>query len=544
MDIEQSIIDNLSEQLKRAGVSSPVVTLDLPTKEGFGDLTSNCAMVYAKQLRLNPRQFAETLAGNFPLSADGISKVEIAGPGFLNFHISPAYFYSQLRSVLTDPATYGLTNEGQGEKWHFEFVSANPTGPLNIVSARSATIGSTLVRCFRQLGYTAFAEYYVNDAGGQVLKLGQSLLARVRQKIEGSETADIPEGGYHGDYLIPLAELWMNEQGSDVAKADPAVVGRWTADKIRQQQESTLLTFLVEFDLFFRESELYASGVVDPAFQQLKERGLIYEKEGAVWFKASEFGDSEDRVLVTSDGRFTYIVPDIAYHLQKHSRGYAHAVNLLGPDHHGHILQLQAALKALDLPPDFFHPFIIQQVNLKRDGEPVKMSKRAGVGITLDELIEEVGIDAARFFFLMRKMSTPLDFDLEIAKRNSDENPVFYVQYAHARIRSILRQPGAEGFHWEKADLTLLTEPEEISLLRHISRYPAMLKSVVRNIDPHPVTVYLIEMARLFHLFYARHRVITESQPQTEARLALCTGVAGILSAGLVLVGVSAPDKM
>lgn len=533
--VDQLITTELTERLSAIGIANPDVVLDLPAKEGFGDFTSNTAMVYAKQLGMNPRQLAEKLVANFPTDPCGVEKVEIAGPGFINFHLSPAYFQNELQRIIADPVQYGQSDEGRGEKWHFEFVSANPTGPLNIVSARAATIGSTLVRCFRQLGYTAFAEYYVNDAGGQIQKLGQSLLARAN----GTE---IPEGGYHGDYLMPLAEEWVREGKS--SDADSMAVGRWTADRINRQQQQTLDTFLVQFDLFFRESELYASGIVSPAFEQLKARGLTYEKEGAVWFKASEFGDSEDRVLVTSDGRFTYIVPDIAYHLQKYARGYAHAVNLLGPDHHGHILQLQAALKALDIPSDFFHPFIIQQVNLKRDGEPVKMSKRAGVGITLDELIEEVGVDAARFFFLMRKMSTPLDFDLEVAKRNSDDNPVFYVQYAHARIRSILRQPGVEQIEGAEVDYSLLTAPEEIALLRHLSRYPAMLRSVVRNIDPHPVTVYLIEMARLFHLFYARQRVISDSVPLTTARVSLCLGVAGILRTGLELVGVTAPDRM
>jgi len=313
---------------------------------------------------------------------------------------------------------------------------------------------------------------------------------------------------------------------------------------IRAAQADTLDRFRVRFDRFFYESELYSGGFVVPAFKTLEHLGLTYTKDGAIYFKASQFGDSEDRVVVTSDGRFTYIVPDIAYHIHKHNRGNAHAVNLLGPDHHGHILQLQAALRAVGLPGSFFHPFIIQQVNLKRDGVPVKMSKRAGVGITLDELIEEVGVDAARFFFLQRKMTTPLDFDLEIAKRNSDENPVFYVQYAHARICSILRQPGATELRDEPVNYGLLVADEETAILRHIAHYAMMLESVVRNIDPHPVTVYLTELARLFHLFYARHRVIGDDRALSAARLKLCEGVAALLATALDLIGVSAPEQM
>ena len=561
--IETKIIDTLTDLIHREGIDNPRIVLKVPRNRAFGNLSSNIALVVSKQLGIPSRKLAEKIASQYPSSSEEVQKVDVEGPGFLNFHLAPAYYHRLLKEVIKLRNHFGDSDEGGGERWHFEFISANPTGPVNIVSARAASVGDTMVRIFNKRGYKAHSEYYVNDGGGQIRKFGASLRARLEQIDTGAETAVIPDGGYQGEYVLDLAREWRRENpelpplqnDGDVQLFDDRL-GLWAAERIRREQESTLKRFRVGFDVWFRESELnkvtniYNDGIVDRYFptsviEDLKSRDLTYEKDGALWFKAGDFGDSEDRVVKTSLGNLTYIVPDVAYHLRKFNH-FAKAVNLLGPDHHGHILQLNAALKALlgaEKLKSFFFPIIVQQVNLKQDGKEVTMSKRAGVGIILDELIEEVGVDAARFFFLRRKITSHLDFDINLARKHSDENPVYYIQYAHARIRSILRQPDAFDPD-ENVDLGLLTEPEEEEILHNIVKFPWTLTSIVRSIDPHPLTSCLIDLARAFHQFYTKHRVIGENQELTAARLILCNAVAIVLNEGLRLMGVSSPDKM
>lgn len=540
--IENDIRTQLSDLIKRENIEIPSIILEVPRNKEHGEISCNIALIVAKQLGEPPRKIAERLVASFPTSPETVEKVDIAGPGFLNFYLSRHYLNSVLKNILDDPAHYGDSDEGKGEKWHFEFVSANPTGPLNIVNARSASVGNTLVNVFRKRGFSVHSEYYVNDGGGQVRKLGMSIKARLKQIENGSDSADIPDGGYQGEYLIDIAKNLHDSQQE--LPDDNEALGRLAADSIRAGQEETLKKFQVSFDNWFRESLLYKNDLVNQAYEKLISANVTYKKDGAVFFQASEFGDSEDRVIKTSDGRHTYVIPDLAYHLHK-CDNHDHAVNLLGPDHHGHILQLKSALKALGVPDEFFNPIIIQQVNLKRDGMEVKMSKRAGVGITLDELIDEVGVDAARFFFLLRRTSSPLDFDIDLAKQHSDENPVFYVQYAHARIQSILRQPAALEYDLDpNTDISILKEEAELDILRVINRYPIALSAVVRGIEPHPLTIYLMELAKAFHLFYSKHRVVSEDQKLTAARLLLCKGVAGMLREVLNLMGISTPDKM
>ncbi len=540
--IENEIRSQLSELIATENITVPSIILEVPRNKEFGEISCNVALIASKQLRESPRKIAERLAASFKTSPETVEKVEIAGPGFLNFYLSRQYFNSVLKNLLEDPAHYGDVDEGMGEKVHFEYVSANPTGPVNIVSARSASVGNTLVNVFRKRGFSVHSEYYVNDGGGQIRKLGLSIKARLEQVRNDADSADIPEGGYHGEYLIDIAKSF-NQQQQELPD-DDETLGRFAADSIRKGQEETLKKFRVTFDKWFRESSLYEKDLVNQAYEKLISSDVTYEKDGAVFFKASEFGDSEDRVVKTSDGRYTYVIPDLAYHLVKNST-HNRAINLLGPDHHGHILQLKSALKALGLPKEFFHPIIIQQVNLKRDGAEVKMSKRAGVGIILEELIDEVGVDAARFFFLLRRTSSSLDFDIDLAKKHSEDNPVFYVQYAHARIQSILRQPAALEYDLDPdADISVLKEEAELDILRIINRYPMTLSAIVRGVEPHPLTIYLMELAKSFHLFYSKHRVIGEDKKLTAARLLLCKGVAGMLREVLNLMGVSAPDKM
>ncbi len=549
MSIEKHITSTLVGLCRGIGVTDPKIVLEIPKVKGHGDLSSNVAMIAAKQVGMPPRELAEKLAAGFQTDPNGVQAVSVAGPGFLNFRLSLRYFHRLLKDIVTDPSGFGSSDEGGGDRWLFEYVSANPTGPLNIVSARAASVGDTLVRIFRKRGFNADSEFYANNYGGQVRKLGASVRARIKQIETGAETADIPEGGYHGEYLINVARALIEQVRKDNEFASRAgleyddLVGGFAAIHILKSQKGTLKRFGVTFDRWFYESELYDEQVLS-AYNKLKDINATFSRDGAEYFKASEFGDSEDRVIMTSEDRFTYVVPDIAYHLNKRDRGYIKAVDLLGPDHHGHIVQLRAALSAIGLPSGFFHPIIVQQVNLKRGDQDIKMSKRAGVGITLDELIDEVGVDAARFFFLMRKITSHLDFDMELAKRHSEDNPVYYIQYAHARIRSIFRQPGAEDFDDVRADLDCLTADEEMDLLRALARFPWTLEAIVRGVEPHPLTTYLTELARSFHLFYSRHRVISDDERTTAARLTLCKGVAGVLSEGLQLMGVSAPEVM
>ena len=539
--VDAFITQELAGACARLGIATVRPLVEIAPPE-HGDLTCNVALAAAKQANRKPRELAESLAAEFPTSDELVCEVGVADPGFLNFRLGRGYLQKVLASAIDAPADFGKLETGGGESWLFEYVSANPTGPVNIVSARAASVGDSLVRIFRHLGCPAASEYYVNDGGGQVENLGGSVQARLAELEGNAAAAAIPEGGYHGAYVIELSREWR-AQHPQANPPDDAALGRWAADRIRIQQEASLARFRVRFDRWFRESELYQNGLVDAAHSEMVRRDVTFAKDGAVYFRASAFGDSQDRVLKTSDGRFTYVVPDIAYHLDKQRRGFQRAVTILGPDHHGHIAQMKAALKAVGLPDGFYIPLLIQQVNLRRGAEEIKMSKRAGVGVTMDELVAEVGVDAARFFFLMRRTSSHLDFDVELAKRHSEDNPVYYVQYAHARIRSIFRQPGAFEPNSD-AELHRLTEPEELWLMRMLARFPWTLSAVRRGLEPHPMTVYLGELAHAFHLFYQRHRVIGEEQELTAARLMLCRGVENTLGLGLQLIGVDAPDRM
>ncbi|MFH0765728.1 MAG: arginine--tRNA ligase [Calditrichota bacterium] len=541
--IEFQITEALRQIAHRAGLEGAHPVLEIPRNSEYGDLSSNLAMTTAALVGLKPRVWAEKIAAEFPLSSSGVERVEIAGPSFLNFHLSRRYFLNLLSEILAQPDSFGSADSGRGQRWLFEFVSANPTGPLNIVSARAASVGDALVRIFNKLGYEAHSEFYVNDGGRQVRLLGASLKARLNQIENSALDAEFPVEGYRGEYVFDLARSWREENG-DTDPPDDDRVGRWAADKLRDEQERTLSQFRVKFNRWFRESEIYSGKRDQDAIERLRSKEAVYVKDGALFFQASRFGDDEDRVLVKSDGSCTYVVPDIAYHLDKKQRGFDRAVDLLGPDHHGYIDRMRAALKALDLPDDFLQAILVQQVNLKRGGVEVKMSKRAGQMVTLEELIEEVGVDAARFFFLRRRITSPLDFDINLAQRHNDENPVFYVQYAHARIKSILRQPAAEKLISREPDLALLGEAEELDLLRVLARFPWTLTAVARRVDPHPLTGYLIELARAFHLFYTRHRVIGADDSLSCARLALSRGAAEVIRSGLSLIGVEAPEKM
>nr|NIR48132.1 arginine--tRNA ligase [candidate division KSB1 bacterium]NIR72608.1 arginine--tRNA ligase [candidate division KSB1 bacterium]NIS23662.1 arginine--tRNA ligase [candidate division KSB1 bacterium]NIT70872.1 arginine--tRNA ligase [candidate division KSB1 bacterium]NIU24304.1 arginine--tRNA ligase [candidate division KSB1 bacterium] len=450
LDIREYLKEKILDAFKESGVfpSNHVeILLERPKNPEHGDLSTNVAMQLASELRKNPRSIATALLEHLELDTDAVAKTEIAGAGFINFHLSTEYFRNALRSILESGKDFGKSEWGNHQKVQLEFVSANPTGPLNIVSARAATVGDVLARLFTAVGFDMRTEYYVNDAGRQVRLLGMSVSSRYMGLLGKDEP--FPEEGYQGDYIKDMARELVDEYGDKLATLDKEE--RWkrltklALERIIASQKEALTEFRVEFDNWFHESNLRAQNADRKVLDRLAEKGLLYERDGAKWFKSSQFGDEKDRVLVTKEGDLTYFLVDIAYHMDKYERGFEKLYDLWGPDHHGYIDRMKAALLALGYPEGSFEVNIIQQVNLLQQGELVKMSKRAGKIIEMKELLDEVGVDVARFFFLERRSQSPLDFDLDLAKNTTDENPVFYVQYAHARICNIIKYAEEQG---------------------------------------------------------------------------------------------------
>lgn len=546
---------SVTEQLSRwveaalgaAGLEPPADLLwDVPREESHGDYASNVAMALARSERRRPRDLAELIAKHLP-PLPAVDRVEVAGPGFLNVFLAPAWCRESLREVLGSGDSYGSSGRGRGTRIRIEFVSANPTGPLVIVNARAAAVGDSLARILRFQGHTVITEYYVNDAGTQFQTLGRSLEVRVRQAL--GEDVALPEGAYPGDYLVDLAKEWLGVHGpSDVAAPDLSDrLGRFAVDRIVAGQRKVLSDYGVEFDRWVSESrEVRQSKLPERAIDLLAEKGLTYGADGALWFRSSEFGDEKDRVLRRSDGDLTYFASDIAYHLRKFE-GVDRIIDLLGPDHHGYIPRLMAALAAFGKPEGAFEAMIVQLVTLLRGGQPVRMSKRKGEFVLMEELIEEVGKDAARFTFLTRRHDSPLEFDLDLVMSRSSENPVYYVQYCHARISSIFHHLAEKKLaepDWATVDLGPLALPEEMRMMKQLLRFPDLVAGAARSLEPHRVAYYLQELAAYFHPYYNRHRVISDDLPLTRARLALAAAVRQVVRNGLGLLGVSAPEKM
>jgi len=550
MTVEEYIRQSLQKRLEQLSVISDVVKIEFETPRDarFGDIATNVAMQLAPVLKKNPREIAQQLIENVDWDSTFIESVNVAGPGFINFVFGKSYLQKYLDEILCKgEEDFGKSFAGGGKRIQIEFVSANPTGPLNVVSARAASVGDTMVNIMNHIGYEAKREYYVNDAGRQVRLLGASVSSRYCEILGVEEP--FPEEGYHGDYVYDIAKKIVEEHGDKFLSMDydarVDALKTLALNMIFEDQKKVLNDFRVHFDNFFHESELRASSAEKDVLAILRQKNLTYEKEGALWFKASAFGDEKDRVLITQKGEPTYFFVDVAYHKSKFDRGFERAIDLLGPDHHGYIPRMRAALLALGFPEDAFDVKLIQQVNLFRGGQVVKMSKRAGQIVTMRELVDEVGVDAARFFFLMRRISTPLDFDIDLAKKQTDENPVYYVQYAHARIANILRYGEERGVpNNPNRDLSLLVEPEELALIKKMMEFPDLLVRIVRNFEPNVLTQYLQELAEVFHRFYHDHRVISENKPLSEARIALILAVKIVLSIGLRLMGISAPEKM
>ena len=549
MRADQYIRQQIAVHLKKLGVgiSEGDVPLERPKLAEHGDLATSIAMELARTLRRAPRQIAEDLVKQVSWDPFYVASAEVAGPGFVNFRYGAGYLRQAVREILEAGETFGRSDWGRGQKIQFEFVSANPTGPLNVVSARAAAVGDVLASLHEAVGYEVEREYYVNDAGRQVRLLGQSVSSRYMNLLGQDEP--FPEDGYHGDYIKDLAREILDAYGDKFARMPAEERHRelaWIAlEKMIAQHQEAMKAYRVNFDVWFRESELRKRKEHEAVLAYFAEKGLSYEKDGAVWFRATQFGDEKDRVLVTREGEPTYFLVDIAYHRNKFQRGFDIVHDLWGPDHHGYIPRMKAAVQALGVDPERFRVSIIQQVNLLRGGEVVKMSKRAGQIIEMKELIEEVGVDVARFFFLMRRISAPLDFDIDLAKKQSDENPVYYVQYAHARICNILRYAEERGVSLPaEPDLELLREPEEFDVIKKMLEYPDVISGAARFLEPHRLTTYLQDLAASFHRFYHEHRVVGDDADLTAARLELTRAVRVVLANGLKMMNVTAPERM
>jgi arginyl-tRNA synthetase len=546
--------EKLSEALaalKYANVSK--LTFEKPRVEAHGDLTTNIAMLLGKSLGKNPRAIAQELVNTLKVEPEFVSAVEIAGPGFINFRFTQRFFNKQVGSILEQGDAFGSSNTGGKKKTQVEFVSANPTGPLSVGHGRQAAIGDTLANLLEWTGHDVTREYYYNNAGRQMRMLADSTYARYRQLFDAS--FPFPEDGYQGDYIREIAQRLKEEKGDALCSVE-------TENAIEQCKafaEGTLFDAIkavlgrmgVHFDVFFNEDSLYSSGKIREVIEEFRKLGIAYDQDGAVWLKATALGLDQDRVIVKSTGEPTYRLPDIAYHREKFRRGFELVVDVFGADHIATIPDVLAGIKALGYDPEKVKVVIHQFVTLMRDGQQVKMSKRSANFVTLDELIEEVGADAVRFFFLMRGVSTHLEFDLNLALEQSDKNPVYYVQYAHARIASILRHAESQGLLSSGAlvnpgevDLGLLVQPEEIALVKMLLEFPEIVDSACFGFEPQRITTYLHEVATAFHKFYHEYRVITPERDLSIARLALCQASKTVLANGCKILGISAPERM
>ncbi|HQK99543.1 MAG TPA: arginine--tRNA ligase [Smithellaceae bacterium] len=530
-------------------VDTSRIEVEVPANPDHGDYATNAAMALAREAKQNPRKIAEALQRHFHDPEGLVASISIAGPGFMNFVISNRFWLQILQDILNAGADFGRLSVGRGKKVQVEFVSANPTGPLHIGHARGAVVGDALSNLLQTAGFAVSKEYYINDAGNQMNNLGRSVLCRYRELL--GETIAFPENGYRGDYIRDIAAEIVKKDGKryltanedETIQAFNALAGGIILEEIKQD----LKDFGVVFDEYFSEKTLYENNGVLSLLDQLRKQGFIYSDGETLWFKTTDFGDEKDRVVIRKNGDPTYFAADIAYHQNKFSRGFDLLVDIWGADHHGYMARLWAAVQALGHNKDDLRIVLVQLVNLLRAGEPVAMSTRSGEFVTLREVLDEVGKDAARYNFLMRRSDSHLDFDLEVAKKQSNENPVYYVQYAHARICSIMRMAAERGVQLpdpRQTDTSLLSEPEERTLIKMMARYPEMLEGAVLSLEVHRLTFYLNELAGLLHGYYNKYKVITDDAGLTAARLVLMQAVRVVLANALCILGVDAPEKM
>ena len=526
----------------------PAFIVEVPKDKSHGDFATNAAMLLTKQAKMKPRDIAQAIVDSLNKESKLIEKVEIAGPGFINFYLSQNWLYDILPVVEAQDTAYGSVDIGKGEKVQVEFVSANPTGLLHMGNARGGALGDSLANLLKMAGYDVTKEFYINDAGNQIVNLGLSLEARYRQLL-GETGCEIPENGYHGQDIIDTAQRIVDAAGDSYlqlpeAERQEKMIATALDEKIAAIK-SGLAAFGVEYDVWFSETTLHESGAVKEVVDLLTEKGMTYEKDGAIWLKTTDFGEEKDEVLIRSNGIPTYFAADIAYHKNKFDRGFKRVINIWGADHHGHVARMKRSMDAIGYNGDDLTVLLMQLVRLYQNGEVVRMSKRTGQYVTLQELIEDVGKDAARYFFIMRNPDSHLDFDLDLAKEKSSDNPVYYVQYAHARINSILKATGKAVPKAAECDLTLLKEEAELELIRKIANLPTEIAYAAEQLEPYRMARYATELATLFHSFYNSCRVINEDdEALTNARLVLVNAARITLRNVLTMLGVSAPERM
>lgn len=555
-ELLSTALDQLKENQVLPAEVQPRIQVDNTRDKAHGDLATNLAMMLAKPAGKNPRELAQMLVDALPESAL-VEKIEIAGPGFINFYLSDASTSSLVRTVLEQKEAYGFNQDGKGKKVQVEFVSANPTGPLHIGHGRGAAVGDTLCRLLEATGWNVTREFYYNDAGQQINNLALSVQARCKGLTP--DDASWPEDGYRGEYIIDLAESFM--RGDSVTSEDQSFTGTKDADDLeairhfavaylRNEQDLDLKAFGVNFDVYFLESSLYTEGKVEAAVKTLIDQGHTYEDGGALWLKTTDFGDDKDRVMRKTDGGYTYFVPDVAYHLDKWQRGFTKVINEQGADHHSTITRVRAGLQGLGegIPQGWPDYVLHQMVTVMRGGEEVKISKRAGSYVTLRDLIEEVGKDATRYFLVARKADSQMTFDIDLARSQSSENPVYYIQYAHARVCSIFRKLAEAQESWEleagMAALSTLTLETEKELMVKLGRYPEVVRNAANNSEPHQIANFLRELAGDFHTWYNAEKTLVENQDLRNGRLTLAEAIRQVLANGLTLLGVSAPEEM
>ncbi len=552
--LKEAILSALGKAVAAAELpaeSIPAFGVEIPGDRAHGDLSANAAMVSTRAFRLPPRKIAEIIEKHLVLEGTFFEKAEVAGPGFLNFFLSPAFYAAVVADVLEQGDRYGRSDFGQGKKVMVEFVSANPTGPMHMGNARGGALGDCLAAVLDAAGYDVWREFYVNDAGNQIEKFGLSLEVRYIQHLKGEDAAELPEDAYHGDdikeHAAGFAALYGDKYLDVPAEERRAALVKYALPLNIERMHRDLEKYRITYDRWFLESSLHESGEVKDVVDLLTGKGLTYEKDGAVWYKASENGGEKDEVLIRANGNPTYFAADIAYHRNKFARGFDTCIDVWGADHHGHVARMKGAMDAVGLDGSRLQVVLIQLVRLMQGGEVVRMSKRSGKAIQLSDLLDEVPVDAARFFFNMRESNTRMDFDLDLAVEQSSSNPVYYVQYAHARICSIFKNLAADGIAprvCEAAELARLTAPEEKELIRHLAAYTEEIVTAAKTYEPARITRYCLELATLFHKFYNTCRVKGEEDSLMQARLALCAATRNTLKNALTLLKIDAPESM
>ena len=547
MSSAERIRDELARAARTLGATDPIVpVLERPRDPQFGEWATNLAMVLAKPLRKAPRDVAASLVGAMDLGAAGVSKAEVAGPGFINFRIDAGVLAAGLPAIVAEGDQFGRQATGEGRDVNVEFVSANPTGPLHVGHGRQAALGDAIARLLEWTGWTVAREFYYNDAGAQIANLARSVQARIAQLT--GRAAAIPEGGYHGEYIRELAQRYVDEHPADARGDDLDAVRRFAVRELRTEQDLDMQAFGVQFQTYFLESSLYDNGMVDKTVAMLDRAGQTYELDDALWLRTTAFGDDKDRVMRKRDGTFTYFLPDVAYHVTKWERGFRRAINVQGADHHSTVTRVRAGLQALGVgvPAGYPEYVLHQMVTVMKGGEEMKISKRAGSYVTVRDLVDEVGRDAVRYFFLMRKGDSQLVFDIDLARSQSEENPVYYIQMAHARLSGIFRVGGIDprSVTGDGVDFAQLALPEEQELMKALLDFPALVAGAADALEPHRVASYLLETARKIHLWYHKAHVLNEPEAIMNARLLLARASMIVLRNGLGLLGISAPERM